>query len=216
MIFTGAPHNKRRIPIEEMNLEEAKELGSRHGISFDKAVVHAPYIINLANPVPENESFNIEHMVLEVSRTHAMGIPYIVLHPGYHVNQTKEEGMERLIKNLREVLRRIEQYESVIICLETMPGKRNQLGGSLEELAEMIRGCNGHRQLGICLDTVHMHDFGYDVTNRQELFRRIDKLVGLDRVKVLHLGDSTGEKGCRRDKHANFEYGKIGFAPLME
>lgn len=216
MIFTGAPHNTIRVPIGGMHLEEARELGKKHGILFGNAVVHAPYLINLANPLPENQEFNIEQMVLEVSRTYEMGIPYIVLHPGYHVNQTREEGMQRLIRNLKEVLRRIEKYEGVVICLETMPGKKNQLGSTLEDLEEIIKGCDGHRQLGICLDTVHMHDSGYDVTNRKELFRKIDGMVGMDRVKVLHLGDSSGDRGCRRDKHANFEYGKIGFEILME
>lgn len=215
MIFTGAPHNKKREPISSFRLEEAKELGLKHGIDLKNCVVHAPYIINLANPEPENHDFNIDQMVSEAQRTHEMGIPYIVLHPGYHVNQTWEEGMTRLINNLKIVLERIENT-GVIICLETMPGKTNQLGSTFEELGRIIKECNNHPQLGVCLDTVHMHDAGYDVINRKELFKQIDAIIGLDKVKVLHLGDSTSEKGGRKDKHANFEYGKIGFKSLLE
>lgn len=155
-------------------------------------------------------------MVQEITRTHQMGIKYIVLHPGYHVQQTKEEGLLRLIKNLNKVLEKIDSCNQVIICLETMPGKKNQLGSSIEELSQIIKGCYGHQQLGICLDTVHLHDSGYDVSKREILFKKIDDLIGWKRVKVLHLGDSSGEMGCRRDKHANFEYGKIGFKVLLE
>ncbi|GCE63346.1 putative endonuclease 4 [Candidatus Mycoplasma haematohominis] len=215
MIFTGAPHNKKREPISSLFLEEAKELGLKHGIDFKNCVVHAPYIINLANPKPENQDFNIDQMVSEVKRTNEMGIPFIVLHPGYHVEQTWEEGMKRLINNLKIVLKRIEDT-NVTICLETMPGKKNQLGSTFEELSEIIKGCDNHKQLGVCLDTVHMHDAGYDVINRDNLFNKIDSIIGLNRIKVLHLGDSTSERGGRKDKHANFEYGKIGFKPLLE
>lgn len=214
MIFTGPPHNKTRVPVSEFFLKEAVELGRKNGIEFSNAVVHAPYIINLANPLPENEDFNIDHLVLEVQRTHDMGIPYLVLHPGYHVNQTLEEGLERLIRNMKKVLAKIEHLD-VYICLETMAGKKNQIGKTLEEIATIISGCGGHEKLAVCLDTVHLHDAGYDVSNRKEFFEEFDQKIGLERIKVLHLGDSMNVRGSKKDRHANFEYGHIGFEVLL-
>lgn len=177
MIFTGAPHNKIRVPVSSMNLTEAEELGKKHGILFSNAVIHAPYLINLANPIEDNELFNIDFLVNEIRRTDKMGIKYIVLHPGYHVNQTEEEGLNRLIKNLRSVLAQI-QDSDVIVCLETMSNKKNQIGGKLEHLFKIFSGCDNHKNLGVCLDTVHLHDAGYDVTSRREIFRMIDEAIG--------------------------------------
>lgn len=214
MIFTGPPHNKARVPVSEFFLHEAVELGKNNGIYFSNAVVHAPYIINLANPLPENEDFNIDQLVLEIQRTHDMGIKYLVLHPGYHVNQTLEEGLLRLIRNLKKVLEKVEHL-NVYICLETMAGKKNQIGKTLEELSIIISGCENHEKLAVCLDTVHLHDAGYDVSDRQAFFKEFDQKIGLERVKVLHLGDSMNERGSKKDRHANFEYGHIGFDVLL-
>ncbi|CBY92242.1 endonuclease IV [Mycoplasma haemofelis str. Langford 1] len=215
MIFTGPPQNKNRVPVEDLYLDEAIELAKNHNISFSNCVVHAPYIVNLANPKPENQDFMVDFLVEEVNRTHKMGIPYIVLHPGFHVDQSLEDGMKRLIINLKEVLRRCEDKD-VFICLETMAGKKNQIGKTLEEIAEIIDGCDRHAKLGVCLDTVHLHDAGYDLSLRKEFFEHFDRIIGLDRIKVLHLGDSMNVRGSKKDRHANLEYGRIGFEILME
>lgn len=214
MIFTGAPQNKKRIPISNFFLEEAKVLASKHQISFNNCVVHAPYIINLATSDPENATFYIEFLCEEIKRTVAMGIKYIVLHPGFHNQQTYEEGMKNLIKNLQIVLDSTENLD-YLICLETMAGKSNQLGKKLEEIQEIIKGCNNHKKLAVCLDTCHLHDAGYDLSKKDEFLKKFNELIGIEKIKVMHLGDSMNVCGSKKDRHANFGYGQIGFDVLM-
>ncbi|OAL10720.1 endonuclease IV [Candidatus Mycoplasma haematobovis] len=215
MIFTGPPQNKRRVAISELYLEEAQKLGKEHGIDFSNCVVHAPYIINPANTNSENKDFTISFLSEEVKRTGAMGIPYIVLHPGYHVGNTLDEGIELLIENLKLVLKECKDT-NVFICLETMAGKKNQIGKTLEEIAKIIKGCDNHPKLAVCLDTVHLHDAGYDLSKKDEFLKKFDELIGLERIKVVHLGDSMNVRGSGKDRHANLDYGHIGFEILME
>ncbi|AGX89313.1 hypothetical protein PRV_02935 [Mycoplasma parvum str. Indiana] len=215
MIFTGPPQNKKRVPISELFLGEAKKLAEKNGISFSNCLVHAPYIINPSSSNLENRDFMISFLSEEIKRTDAMGIPYIVLHPGYYVNSTLDEGINFLIENLKLIFNECKDT-NVFICLETMSGKKNQIGKTLEEISQIIKGCDNHPKLGVCLDTVHLHDAGYDLSKKEEFLKKFDELIGLERIKVVHLGDSMNPRGSGKDRHANLDYGHIGFDILME
>lgn len=213
MIYTGAPQNTRRRPIEELNIEVGSEHMAEHGIN--NIVVHAPYIINVANTT-KKETFELGVTFLrsEIDRTTALGAKQIVLHPGAHVGAGVEKGTARIIEGLNEVL---DKDGNVQIALETMAGKGTEIGRSFEELAAIFDGVTHNERLSVCLDTCHIHDAGYDVVNDFDgILNQFDKIIGIDRLKVIHVNDSKNEQGAQKDRHENIGFGYIGFDALHQ
>lgn len=211
MIYTGAPQNTRRKPIEELNIEKGQEHMDAHGMS--DIVVHAPYIINIANTTkPATFELGVEFLQSEIERTAALGAKQIVLHPGAHVGAGVEKGIARIIEGLNEVLTK---DQDVQIALETMAGKGTEIGRNFDELAKIIDGVTHNDKLSVCLDTCHIHDAGYNVsTDFDQVLQDFDQTVGLDRIKVVHVNDSKNEQGAQKDRHANIGFGYIGFDAL--
>jgi deoxyribonuclease-4 len=211
MIYTGAPQNTRRKPIEDLNIEAGRTHMQENGLS--NIVVHAPYIINIANTIkPEVFELGVEFLQKEIVRTEALGATDIVLHPGAHVGAGEEEGIKKIIEGLNEVLA---NDNNVRIALETMAGKGSECGKSFEELAEIINGVENNERLSVCFDTCHVHDAGYDIVNDFDgVLNEFDKIVGVDRIKVVHVNDSKNVQGARKDRHENFGFGEIGFDAL--
>jgi len=211
MIYTGAPQNTRRKPIEELNIDIGKEHMDEHGIS--DIVVHAPYIINIANTIKEATfEIGVSFLRSEIDRTEALGAKQIVLHPGAHVGAGVDKGIDRIIEGLNEVL---ERNENVQIALETMAGKGTEIGRNFSEIAKIIDGVTHNENLSVCIDTCHLHDAGYDVKNDFDgLLNEFDKIVGVDRIKVVHINDSKNERGAGKDRHENIGFGHIGFEAL--
>lgn len=211
MIYTGAPQNTRRKPIEELNIDEGQEHMSAHGI--EDIVVHAPYIINIGNTTkPETFELGVNFLRNEIDRTDALGARQIVLHPGSHVGEGAEKGISKIIEGLNEVL---EKDKQVQIALETMAGKGSEIGRNFEELANIIDGVTHNEKLSICMDTCHIHDAGYDVVNDFDgVLNEFDKVIGIDRLKVIHVNDSKNERGAGKDRHENIGFGHIGFKAL--
>lgn len=211
MIYTGAPQNTRRKPIEELNIEEGQKHMQEHGM--DNIVVHAPYIINIANTKkPETFDLGIRFLRSEIDRTKALGATQIVLHPGAHVGAGVDKGIERIIEGLNEVL---QKDEGVQIALETMAGKGTEIGRNFDEIARIIDGVTHNENLSVCLDTCHIHDAGYDIVNDFEgVLNEFDKTIGLNRIKVVHVNDSKNERGAHKDRHENIGFGYIGFDAL--
>ncbi|WP_391116081.1 deoxyribonuclease IV [Psychrobacillus sp. L3] len=212
MIYTGAPQNTRRKPIDELNIEAGLQHMKENGMSH--IVVHAPYIINLGNTTkPETFALGVEFLQKEVERTAAIGATQIVLHPGAHVGAGADAGIARIVEGLNEVL---EQDLPVQIALETMAGKGSECGRTFEELAQIINGVQNNHRLSICLDTCHIHDAGYDIVNDFDgVLNEFDKVIGLDRLKVLHINDSKNVRGAAKDRHENIGFGEIGFDALQ-
>ena len=211
MIYTGAPQNTRRKPIDELNIEAGLSHMKQHGIS--DIVVHAPYIINIANTLkPETSELGVNFLRSEIERTAALGAKQIVLHPGAHVGAGADVGIKKIIEGLNEVL---EQDHQVQIALETMAGKGSECGRSFEELAAIIAGVSQNDRLSVCFDTCHVHDAGYNIVEDFDgVLNEFDKVIGLDRLKVLHINDSKNESGARKDRHENIGFGHIGFDAL--
>ncbi|WP_188453640.1 deoxyribonuclease IV [Virgibacillus oceani] len=211
MIYTGAPQNTRRKPIEELNIASGIEHMKENGIV--DVVVHAPYIINIGNSI-KNATFELGVNFLrnEIERTEAIGAKQIVLHPGAHVGAGADAGIEKIIEGLNEVLTEEQQVQ---IALETMAGKGSEIGRTFDELAKIFDGVSLNDKLSVCLDTCHIHDAGYDVVNDFDgVLNQFDKIIGLDRLKVIHVNDSKNERGAHKDRHENIGFGHIGYDAL--
>ncbi len=199
MIYTGAPQNTKRSPIEKLKIEEGKEFMSKHNIN--DIVVHAPYIINLASYKEDIYSLAIDFLKQEIERTTAIGSNYIVLHPGSFTDKTAEYGIERIANGLNQVLT---EDTKPFICLETMAGKGSEVGRNFEELKAIIDKVELKEKIGICLDTCHLHDSGYDIVNDfDNVMKHFDNIIGLDKVKVIHINGSLNKCGAKKDRHAN-------------
>ncbi|MBU9712083.1 deoxyribonuclease IV [Evansella tamaricis] len=211
MVYTGAPQNTRRKKIEDLNIELGKEHMDANGIS--NIVVHAPYIINIGNS-EKKETFQlgVDFLRSEIERTEALGSKQIVLHPGAHIGAGADKGIAKIIEGLNEVL---DKNQHVQIALETMAGKGSECGRSFDEIAKIIDGVTHNEKLSVCFDTCHVHDAGYDIVDHlEDVLKEFDQIVGLDRIKVLHVNDSKNERGARKDRHENIGFGHIGFEAL--
>ncbi|QWU17423.1 Endonuclease IV [Paenibacillus sophorae] len=209
MIYTGAPQNTRRKPIEDMYPEEGKAAMRDNGV--EEIVVHAPYIINLGSYKNHTYELAVDFLQQEIHRTHALGVKHIVLHPGAYTDMDPEYGIQRIADGLNEVLGGTHETE-VHIALETMAGKGTELGRSFEEIASMIDKVVHNERLSICLDTCHIHDAGYDIVgDLGGVLEQFDKTIGLERIGVVHINDSKNPIGSRKDRHTPIGSGWIGF-----
>lgn len=211
MVYTGAPQNTRRKDISELNIPAAWDLMRKSGI--EDFVVHAPYIINLANTVkPETYELAVTFLRTELERTIAMGSHVLILHPGSHVDAGVEAGTAQIIKGLNEVLT---PDLDCVIALETMAGKGSEIGRSFEELAAIYDGVKYNDKLRVCFDTCHTHDAGYDVVNDFDgVISEFDRIIGKDQIAVFHINDSKNVRGAHKDRHENLGKGELGFEAL--
>ena len=205
MLYTGAPQNTRRKDISELRIQEAHEL----------IIVHAPYIINLANTVnPATYEIAVEFLAKEIDRATAMGSQTIVLHPGSHVGEGVDKGIASIVKGLNEVLT---ADTACHIALETMAGKGSEIGRNFEELARIYDGVSHNDKLRVCFDTCHTHDAGYDIVhNFDSVIEEFDRILGKDQIAVFHINDSKNPCGAHKDRHANIGQGEIGFDALYD
>lgn len=210
MIYTGAPQNTRRKPMEEQHVPEGLALMKEHGI--EDIVVHAPYIINLASYKKNIFELAVEFLQSEIERTAFVGVKHIVLHPGAFTDKDLEYGLNRIAEGLDEVL---SVDHDVKIALETMAGKGSEIGRTFEELAAIIDKCSHSDRLAVCFDTCHTHDAGYDIVNDFDgVLGQFDRIIGLDRLAVFHINDSKNMRGAAKDRHAPVGAGLIGYKAL--
>ena len=212
MFYTGAPQNTRRKSISELNIDAAWDYLSQHQI--EEIIVHAPYIINLGNSVkPETFELAVQFLQLEIERTAACKSQTLILHPGAHVGAGTEAGIAQIIKGLNEVLTADTPCN---IALETMAGKGSEVGRSFEELREILDRVELSDKMGVCMDTCHVWDAGYDIVNDLDgVLAEFDRVVGLERLKAVHLNDSMNVRGAGKDRHARIGEGEIGAEALV-
>lgn len=214
MFYTGAPQNTIRSKISSEITEKAKEVMKEHNMKIEDIIVHAPYIINLANDNDDAKyNFSINFLIQEVNRCEEIGIKYLVLHPGSHVGLGIEKGIQNIIFALNKVN---ESNDSVIILLETMAGKGSEVGSNLDEIKEIIDGVTDKSKIGVCLDTCHLSDSGYDITDFDKILDELDKKIGLSYLHCVHVNDSKNVRGARKDRHENIGYGMLGFDNLIK
>lgn len=212
MIYTGAPQNTKRKPIEDQFVEEGKALMAANGM--EEIVVHAPYIINLGSYKDNTFELAVDFLQEEVRRTDYLGVRQIVLHPGAYTDKDPEYGIARIASGLNEVLKGTSET-NVSIALETMAGKGTELGRTFEELALIIDQVEDSDRLSVCFDTCHVHDAGYDIVNDLDgVLEEFDRVIGLNRLAVVHLNDSKNPRGAAKDRHAPLGSGYIGFEAI--
>lgn len=212
MFYTGAPQNTIRYKIDKLLTNKAYSKMKENNIDLSKIIVHAPYIVNLANGDNEKHLFAINFLKQEVLRCEELGIKNMVLHPGSHVGQGIEIGINNIIDGLNKIL---ESNHGVCILLETMAGKGTEIGSSFLELKKIIDGVKNKDRIGVCLDTCHLHDAGYDLYDFDEVLSDFDNIIGLSYIKCIHINDSKNICGARKDRHENLGKGYIGLDNLL-
>lgn len=214
MIYTGAPQSTRRKPIESLRIEEAKQLMKDNNLSMDNVVIHAPYIMNLANMDPEKRQFAVDFFTEEIKRTATIGAKQIVLHPGAHVKQGADIGIDHIIEGLNKVIENTKDLD-VLIALETMAGKGTEVGRNFHEINAIIEGVSNSERLSVCFDTCHTHDAGYLTKDDfDQVISEFDSIVGKEKITVFHINDSKNIQGAAKDRHENIGFGYIGFEAL--
>lgn len=213
MIYTGAPQNSIRTPLQNLKINEFRKELTLNKIDIDHVIVHAPYIINLANCDPKKWHISLNILKTEVNRTKAIGCKYLVLHPGNAIGISIQEGITSIAKAINEINK---INKDVVICLETMSGKGNEIGRTFDEIKSLINKINDKHLIGVCLDTCHINDAGYDVNKIDNLLKDFDHIISLKYLKVIHLNDSKNKIGTKKDRHENIGYGCIGFEKLLK
>lgn len=210
MFYTGAPQNSFRLPLERLKIEEGRELIKQSSLDESKIIVHAPYIINIANKLNE-KLFEMSKDILlnEIKRVAGFNLKILVLHPGSHVGTGIENGLNSIVQALDDVFSKDDS--DVKIALETMAGKGNEMGTNFEQLAYIIKHVKDNHLLGVCFDTCHVNDEGLDVKNVDKTLEEFDRIIGLDRLFCIHINDSKNPLGSHKDRHENIGYGEIGF-----
>ena len=212
MFYTGAPQNTVRMPLNDDLTFKALEKMKENNISLSNVVVHAPYIINLANNKDlDKYNFSINFLKQECNRCADLFVKKLVLHPGSHVGCGNDVGINNIINALNEVLKE----SDTTILLETMAGKGTEVGKTLEEIKQIIDGVIYKDKIGICLDTCHLSDAGYDVSKFDEILDILESYNLLDKVLCIHVNDSKNICGSHKDRHENIGYGTIGFDNLI-
>ena len=207
MIYTGAPQNTRRKELSELNIDAAQTLMKETGIQ--EFIVHAPYIINLANTVkPETYELAVRFLRLELTRASAMGSHILVVHPGAHVGAGTDAGIASIVKGLNEVLT---DDSDCLIALETMAGKGSEIGRTFEELAQIYDGVTKKDRLRVCFDTCHTSDSGYDIIHHfDDVIREFDQILGKDQIAVFHINDSKNVPAPQRTGTPISGSGRLG------
>lgn len=215
MFFTGAPQNTIRTAVEKLNISGFKRLLEENNIDIEKVVCHGPYTINLANSIKQ-ETFDLGVRLLkeELIRLEQIGVKLLVLHPGAAVGAPKNKALDSLILGLDKVYDELPNIE-VKVALETMSGKGTEICTNFEDLKYVLDNVKHKEKIGVCFDTCHMHDSGYDIKNNfDQVVKNFDQMIGLNKLLVIHLNDSKNPIGAHKDRHQNIGYGHIGFEAL--
>ncbi len=214
MFYTGAPQNTARFPIDNEKTKEAQKLMKENNIDINNVVVHAPYIVNLANDKDEDKwNFAVNFLINELKRTASFGVDKVVLHPGSHVGLGPLKAIDNIAKGLNIIL---SEKEGPAILLETMAGKGTEVGKTFEEIKQIIDKVDNKNRIKVCLDTCHINDAGYDVKNFDKVLEEFDKVIGLDKLACIHINDSKNVINAHKDRHENFGFGTLGFETLIK
>ena len=205
--FTRNPRGGKAKDIDIADIKKFSELVNANA-SFGTVLAHAPYTLNACSVKADVRTFALETFKDDISRMELIPNQLYNFHPGSHVGQGEEKGIEQIAEILNEV---IFEDMTTTVLLETMAGKGSEIGKTFEELNEMIKRVEQSDKVGVCLDTCHVHDGGYDIVNSlDEVLEHFDSVIGLDRLKALHLNDSKNPIGSHKDRHEKIGEGYIG------
>ena len=204
--FTRNPRGGKAKEIDEKDVEKFLNFAKEH--EFGKIVAHAPYTMNLCAAKEDVRSFSKEMLLDDLKRMEYTPYNYYNFHPGAHVGQGAEKGIALIAEALNEALK---PEQTTTVLLETMAGKGTEVGRTFEELREILDRVELNDKMGVCLDTCHVWDGGYDIVNDlDDVLNEFDRVIGLDRLKAVHFNDSMNDCGSHKDRHAKIGEGKIG------
>lgn len=204
--FTRNPRGGSVKALDLQDIAAFRALADDQG--FGQLVAHAPYTMNAAAKDPDLRRFAHEAMQEDLQRLEHLPGNYYNFHPGSHVGQGTEAGVAHIVQQLNDVLWP-EMHTTVL--LETMAGKGSEVGRTFEELARILDGVQHNEKMGVCLDTCHVWDAGYDIVNDlDDVLRQFDEIIGLERLKALHVNDSLNPLAAHKDRHAKIGEGHIG------
>lgn len=204
--FTRNPRGGKAKEIDEKDVEKFLNFAKEH--EFGKIVAHAPYTMNLCAAKEDVRSFSKEMLFDDLRRMEYTPGNYYNFHPGSHVGQGAEKGIVLIAEALNEALK---PEQTTTVLLETMAGKGTEVGRTFEELREILDRVELNDKMGVCLDTCHVWDGGYDIVNDlDDVLNEFDRVIGLDRLKAVHFNDSMNDCGSHKDRHAKIGEGKIG------
>ena len=210
--FSRNPRGGNAKEFNEKDMAAFQKI--REENNFGKLLAHAPYTMNLA--AANEDTYEFAKMVIreDVKRMDSIGVEYICFHPGSHVGGGVEEGTRKIIEGLNQA---ITGDENITVLLETMSGKGTEIGRSFEEIRAIIDGVEHKERMGVCMDTCHIFSAGYDIVNDLDgVLDEFDRVIGLDRLKTIHLNDSMMPFGKNKDRHAGIGEGEIGMKALLE
>ncbi len=213
MIYTGNQSNTIRFSIEDNLVKEAHKLMKENGIDKENIIVHSPFIINLANNLDSRKyDFYINFLKQELKRLELLNLDNLVLHPGSKVSLSLEQAIVNIAYGINQALKDTDKY----ILLEFLSGKGSEVGSTIDELKSIYDLIDKKEQVFFCLDTCHMNDAGIDLKNFDGFLDEFDQKIGIEKIKCIHINDSYNFIGTKKDRHANFGYGLIGFNTLID
>ena len=213
MIYTGGAQSTMRSDINDELTYEGHKLMLENNINAKNVIVHAPYIVNLANRSDKTKyDFYIDFFIKELDRCKMLGLDKIVLHPGSATTCSKEEAIENIAHGINLVYK---STTNTMILLEFMAGKGTEVGTSIDELKAIIDKIDDKDRIGVCLDSCHMNDAGVDISKIDDFLDEFDSKIGIDKIKCFHINDSMNQINSHKDRHANIGYGTIGFNNLL-
>lgn len=213
MIYTGGAQSTMRSAINDELTYEGYKLMLENNINTKNVIVHAPYIVNLANRSDKTKyDFYIDFFIKELDRCKMLGLDKIVLHPGSATTCSKEEAIENIAHGINLVYK---STTNTMILLEFMAGKGTEVGTSIDELKAIIDKIDDKDRIGVCLDSCHMNDAGIDISKIDAFLDEFDSKIGIDKIKCFHINDSMNQINSHKDRHANIGYGTIGFNNLL-
>ncbi len=212
MIYTGSNQSAERREINHELTFKGWQAMKENGIDINNVIVHAPFIVNLANNKDERKyNFYINFMKNEINRCKELGIHKMVFHPGSRTDLDKDVALNNIVFGLNAIMKDINDFD---LLIEFMSGKGTEVGCTIEEIKYIMDNIKVDN-VGICLDTCHINDAGYDINKFDEFLDLVDKNIGIDKIKCVHINDSLNPIGSHKDRHANIGYGTIGFDNLI-
>ena len=209
--FTRNPRGSRAKAVDPEDWAALCKLMQQE--NFGPVIAHAPYTINPCSAAPETREFARQTMQDDLRRLEYLPGNYYNFHPGSHVGQGVEAGVQEIVETLNAIM---EPGQRTVVLLETMAGKGTEIGGRFEELQAILSGVREQDRIGVCLDTCHVHDAGYDIVHDLDgVLAQFDRIIGLDRLKALHINDSKNPMGSHKDRHEKLGFGTIGFDALL-
>ena len=210
--FTRNPRGGSAKPIDEEDVKKFQELARKHGIN--NLLAHAPYTLNACAATENIRTFAKNTMEDDLKRMEYFPGNMYNFHPGSHVGQGVEVGTEYIIEMLNEI---IKPEQTTKVLLETMAGKGSEIGKDFEEIKNIMNKIKLKDHIGVCLDTCHIFDGGYDIVNElDKVVEEFDKIIGLDKLYAIHLNDSMNECNSHKDRHAKIGEGNIGLDALVK